>query len=438
MGQIAKTVFISYRRANLPWALNIFQYLTAHGYDVFFDYESIHSGDFERVILTNIRARAHFLVVLTPSALERCVNPDDWLRREIETALDKKLNIVPLFLEGFNFDAPSISNQLIGKLTLLKGYNGLNIPSDYFPEAMERLKTRYLNVPLDSVLHPVSDEFVKQEVEKQQTAARIATEAKENELKAQELFEQAHKYWLDNNLDETIRCTTEAIRLNPNFAEAYNRRGAAKLDKQDFDNAIKDFNESIRLKPNFDKPYFNRGTARNNKGDFDGAIEDYTEAIRLKPDDASAYNARGHIRSNRGDFDEAISDYTDAIRLKPDDANAYFNRAFSRDKKSEFDEAILDYTEAIRLGSNDAITYNNRAASHIRKGNYDNAIKDCNEAIHINPDYAIAYRNRGIAWNEKGEELSALVDFKASIKLGDRFPDILQKRLEELEKKLLK
>jgi hypothetical protein len=54
---------------------------------VVFDFNGIASGDFERIILGNITARAHFLVLLTPSALERCDDPADWLRREIETAL---------------------------------------------------------------------------------------------------------------------------------------------------------------------------------------------------------------------------------------------------------------------------------------------------------------------------------------------------------------
>ena len=65
MDRIEKTVFISYRRSNVSWALAIFQSLTHHGYDVFFDFDGIASGDFERVILENIRARAHFLVLLT-------------------------------------------------------------------------------------------------------------------------------------------------------------------------------------------------------------------------------------------------------------------------------------------------------------------------------------------------------------------------------------
>jgi len=85
--RIEKSVFISYRRTNLPWALAIYQDLTHQGYDVFFDYQSIDSGNFEKVFLENIKARAHFLLILTPSTLERCTEPGDWLRHEIETAL---------------------------------------------------------------------------------------------------------------------------------------------------------------------------------------------------------------------------------------------------------------------------------------------------------------------------------------------------------------
>jgi hypothetical protein len=120
MARIEKTVFISYRRTNAPWALAIYQNLTHHGYDVFYDFNGIASGDFERVILENISARAHFLVLLTPSALERCDEPADWFRREIETALETKRNIVPLMLEGFDYGSPAIARQLTDKLAVLK------------------------------------------------------------------------------------------------------------------------------------------------------------------------------------------------------------------------------------------------------------------------------------------------------------------------------
>src|ERR1035437_7297389 len=112
MERIDKTVFISYRRTNTSWAIAVFQNLKQNGYDVFFDYNGIASGDFERVIVENIKARAHFLVLLTPSALQRCTEPADLFRREIETAISVQRNIVPIMLEGFDFGAPEIDSQL--------------------------------------------------------------------------------------------------------------------------------------------------------------------------------------------------------------------------------------------------------------------------------------------------------------------------------------
>lgn len=181
MERIEKTVFISYRRTNVPWALAIYQHLTHHGYDVFFDYTGIASGDFERVILGNIAARAHFLVLLTPSTLERCGEPADWLRREIEAALDARCNMVPLMLEGFDFGTPTVASQLTGRLAALKRYNALSAPAEYFMEAMDRLRNRYLNVPLDAVLHPASPSAQRVAIE-QKAAVERAPTVKEEEL----------------------------------------------------------------------------------------------------------------------------------------------------------------------------------------------------------------------------------------------------------------
>src|SRR5687768_8141417 len=112
MARIEKTIFISYRRKDISWALAVYQYLTSQKYDVFFDYTSLSSGDFEQVIVSNIRARAHFLLILTPTALDRCHEPGDWLRREIEAAVDEKRNIIPLFFDGFTFNSPDVAQKL--------------------------------------------------------------------------------------------------------------------------------------------------------------------------------------------------------------------------------------------------------------------------------------------------------------------------------------
>ena len=125
MARLEKTVFISYRRTDVYTALAVYESLKNEGYDVFFDYRSISSGDFEQIIHSNIRARAHFLLILTPTALDRCNEPGDWLRHEIEIAMDEKRNIVPLFFKGFQFRDPAVAEMLTGKLKNLSRYNGL-------------------------------------------------------------------------------------------------------------------------------------------------------------------------------------------------------------------------------------------------------------------------------------------------------------------------
>src|SRR5262249_34240252 len=158
------------------------------GYDVFFDFQGIASGDFERVILENVRARAHFLVLLTPSALERCSEPGDWLLREIETALETQRSIVPVMVESFDFGAPATAPYLTGKLAELKRYTALRVRADYCLEAMERLRTRHLNVALDAVLHPVSS-AARQATAEQQAAAAAARPVRKEELSAEQWFE---------------------------------------------------------------------------------------------------------------------------------------------------------------------------------------------------------------------------------------------------------
>jgi tetratricopeptide (TPR) repeat protein len=282
MGRIEKTVFICYRRTNVPWALAIFQNLTNYGYDAFFDFQGIASGDFERVILENVRARAHFLVLLTPSALERCGDRGDWLRREIETAMEFRRNIVPLMLDNFDFGAPSTVSQLTGALTALKHYNAPRVPADYFLEAMGRLRDKFLNVPLESVSHPDSlSAPARQAAVAQQAAASAAPAVGQEELTAQGWFEKGFDA---ADPDEKIRCYTEAIRLKPDSVEAYNNRGSARADKGDLDGALKDYTEALRLKPDDADTYYKRGVTRVDTGDptsAKAAIADFQKYLDL-------------------------------------------------------------------------------------------------------------------------------------------------------------
>jgi tetratricopeptide (TPR) repeat protein len=413
MARIEKTVFISYRRTNIPWARVIFQDLTQHGFDVFLDYTGLASGDFESVILENIHSRAHFVVLLTPSALERCGDPGDWLRREIEAALDSGRNIVPLMVEGFDFGTPAIAGQLTGKLAALKQYNAMSIPPEYIDAAMAKLRDKFLNVPLDAVLHPASL-AARQAATHQKGAAAKAPRVAEEELTAQQWFEQGFNA---TDADEKIRLNTEAIRLQPDFAEAFYNRGNARKTKGDLDGAIADYDEAIRLQPDIPQAFHNRGLARRAQGDLDGAIADYDEAIRLKPDHAGAFVNRASARADIGDLDGRLADYNQAIRLRPEFAEAFYGRANARADKGDLDGALADYDEALRLKPDFAGAFVNRANARADIGDLDGALADYDEALRLKPDYALAFNNRGGARYDKGDLDGALRDYNEALRL---------------------
>ena len=148
--------------------------------------------------------------------------------------------------------------------------------------------------------------------------------------------------WLLDTLDEAQleQYRQELItRLDENDpgddATIFFYLGTAKNDLKDYQAAIADYDEAIRLNPELAEAFNNRGNAKDELGDHAGAIADYDEAIRLKPDDAGAFHNRGISKFNMKDNPGAIADFDEALRLKPDDAGALHNRGVAKLKLAE-------------------------------------------------------------------------------------------------------
>ena len=77
-----------------------------------------------------------------------------------------------------------------------------------------------------------------------------------------------------------IDCNT-AIQLDPNWFDAYNIRGMAKLRQDQFESAIFDFDKVIQLNPNIAEAYYNRGNAKFVRWGISAANSDYQRALEL-------------------------------------------------------------------------------------------------------------------------------------------------------------
>jgi uncharacterized protein YjbI with pentapeptide repeats len=167
VGSINQTVFISYRRDVSSFTARlIFKELTAKGYDVFMDVESLDSGTFDTVIMNQISARAHFIIILEPGSVTEFTNSEDWLRKEVEHAITLKRNIIPVLVGSFTFEENQ--DHLPGMLTQLARYNAIKLSNEYFDAAMSKL-SRFLKQPVHGEIHPAPESelpVVRQKIQK--------------------------------------------------------------------------------------------------------------------------------------------------------------------------------------------------------------------------------------------------------------------------------
>src|SRR5260221_12170837 len=195
--------------------------------------------------MNQIASRPYVLVILAPGTLDRCAEPGDWLRREIEWAMDLKRTIIPLMTSNFSFEAAR--PYLTGKLPELSRFQALNIPHDYFDAAMDRLRTRFLkpiNTPTLSI--PDSEQA---EVQRKIEQADAAPPVTERQLNAQDFFERGLIAYFKNERDGAIQNFRQAIRLNVTFAEAYAVLGLAYRDTGNVVGAVESFHTALELQP---------------------------------------------------------------------------------------------------------------------------------------------------------------------------------------------
>lgn len=132
-----KSVFISYRREGGAETARLMRYeLREREFDPFLDVEDLPSGHFDSYLLEKVSSSANFLLIVSRNVFEGCVSDDDWLRKEIVTALEARSNIVPLVKEDA---APPRIAELPDALRELPRYNCVKYSHDYYQATIQKL-----------------------------------------------------------------------------------------------------------------------------------------------------------------------------------------------------------------------------------------------------------------------------------------------------------
>ncbi|KAH1003265.1 hypothetical protein HUJ05_011196 [Dendroctonus ponderosae] len=133
-------VFVSYRRSNGSQLASLLKvHLQLRGFSVFIDVERLEAGKFDNNLLQSIHKAKHFLLVLTPMALERCKHDHekkDWVHREIVAALSSNCNIIPI-IDNFTFPE---ADELPEDMRQVCHFNAVRWIHDYQDACVDKLE----------------------------------------------------------------------------------------------------------------------------------------------------------------------------------------------------------------------------------------------------------------------------------------------------------
>lgn len=141
-----------------------------------------------------------------------------------------------------------------------------------------------------------------------------------------DMKEYAHEYYLMGNecvtkahdLDAGLRCFDKALKMNPNYVDAWVRKGVTLFDMGDNYEALVCFNKAVTLDSQSFKARYNRGKTFYLQGNYEEALADFIKASQVKPEHIATHEYLADLFHLAGDEDmsERHSLLAEKLRLK--------------------------------------------------------------------------------------------------------------------------
>jgi tetratricopeptide (TPR) repeat protein len=260
---------------------------------------------------------------------------------------------------------------------------------------------------------------------------------------------------------EAVAAYDQAIKLKPDYYQAWTGKGNALARQEQWIDAIKAYHQALTLQPKDATAVDNLKACLNQLLKGVGTItteavslgsssilpggQSYGDAGRLTlrgsdwrrmkidnkvllemlakssqlllrrdPEDADAFLYQGITLSGPA----ALEQFDKALKRRPDSPLVYFWKGNELYEQNKLEEAVKAFNQAIALNPQDATAYNNLGIALSDQNKLEEAVKAFNQAIALNPQYATAYNNLGIALSDQNKLEEAVKAFNQAIALN--------------------
>ena len=151
---------------------------------------------------------------------------------------------------------------------------------------------------------------------------KVSNDLPEDRTRARGLLDKGKEHFRNDEDAEAVLAFMEAVRLDPDLAEAHFRLGLG---------------------------YESLGKREEAEAAYKKAVEAYKKHFDKNRDDAEAHYALGQTYANLGQYSEAIREYREATKLKEDDPDIYYDLGVAHTKLAQYDAAAAAFSKALEI-----------------------------------------------------------------------------------------
>jgi tetratricopeptide (TPR) repeat protein len=237
----------------------------------------------------------------------------------------------------------------------------------------------------------------------------------------------------------------EALRLDPNFADAASNLGSALYELKRFEEALPHLEAAVTLNPSHAAAHLNLGVTLHALGRTVDGLSHAHQAVQLNPcedtilkfaglliesahgadgipyfhgliarnpSNPAAYQALGDCYVSQSLLREAAPHYWKTLQLKPDAPRAANNLGLCLAEAGFQAEAVPLYRRALEIRPDDAHVWTNLGLALHDLGETDASLECQNRALALQPGYPKALLNRSLCLLEKGKMAEGWADYE--------------------------
>jgi len=153
-------------------------------------------------------------------------------------------------------------------------------------------------------------------------ARQVSNNLPEDRARAKAQLDKGKELYRNDQDAEAVLAFQEAVRLDPDLAEAYFRLGLG---------------------------YESLGKREDAEGEYKKAVEAYKKYFEQNGDDAEAHYALGQTYASLGQYSEAIRQYKEATKLKEDDPDMFYDLGVAYTKLAQYDAAAAAFSKSLEI-----------------------------------------------------------------------------------------